>query len=297
MIVDAHQHSWKVSRSAVSWITPELDEIFNRDFWQSEIGRERSKFGISKVVLVQAADTKEDTVSMLQDAKDNAEIAGVVGWLPFDSLHKTQELLAEYEVQLSELNADRKNAPIKLLGFRNLTHDYSNPKYENDDYWIKRDAVLETLAYLDSKNYTLDFVAENLNHLDAINKVASNLPNLKIVIDHFGKPNIENGDFQLWNTQISKLASNKNLYMKFSGLATCSKIVDGNYDKWLPYFDFALKEFTSKRLMLGSDWPVCTLANTYTQVWDAQISIVNQLAISEQEDIKFKTAMNFYNLN
>ncbi len=61
-----------------------------------------------------------------------------MGWVPLD---RTNEASAALELFV-------KNPYFK--GVRNLTHDYTNPKYESDDKWILRPEVLKTLALVES---------------------------------------------------------------------------------------------------------------------------------------------------
>jgi L-fuconolactonase len=62
------------------------------------------------------------------------------------------------------------------------------------------------------------------------------------------------------------------------------------------YLDIVFDSFGTKRLMYGSDWPVCLVAASYKN----QLSIVeNYLASfseSEQADVMGGTALRFYNL-
>jgi sirohydrochlorin cobaltochelatase len=76
---------------------------------------------------------------MLDVAANSAFVQGVVGWIPFDRPNEARAAIETF----------KKNSYFK--GVRNLTHDYSNPKYESDDAWIthaKNDipSVLNTYA-------------------------------------------------------------------------------------------------------------------------------------------------------
>ena len=48
--------------------------------------------------------------------------------------------------------------------------------------------------------------------------------------------------------------------------------------------------------MLGGDWPVITLMNTYVEVWQAQVAALSSYSNEDQEWIRSKTAMHVYGL-
>ena len=48
--------------------------------------------------------------------------------------------------------------------------------------------------------------------------------------------------------------------------------------------------------MIGSDWPVCTVAGTYTEVIGIVGSYVAGLSNSDQESVFGATAIEFYGL-
>jgi len=48
--------------------------------------------------------------------------------------------------------------------------------------------------------------------------------------------------------------------------------------------------------MFGSDWPVCKLAGSYEQVYDALLEVVGDLSQDEQQWILGNTATEFYQL-
>lgn len=83
--------------------------------------------GITGTVLVQAADTYEDSFYILSVASKSSAIAAVVGWLPFDRTEEAQEALSLF-----------KNSSV-IKGFRFLTHTYE------DSRWILGSGVSKTL--------------------------------------------------------------------------------------------------------------------------------------------------------
>lgn len=88
-------------------------------------------------------------------------------------------------------------------------------------------------------------------------------PRQRFVLDHLAKPPIKSGDLHPWTRGIRELAAFPNVVCKLSGLVT-----EADWHHWKPedmgpYLDAAFESFGPQRLMIGSDWPVCTVAATY----------------------------------
>ncbi len=281
-LIDAHQHLWVMSERAYSWIAPEYGPLYD-DFKPERLAPEIPAAGVTGTVLVQAADTYEDTFYMLDVAAHYPIVKGVVGWVPFD---RPAEARAAVEVLA-------KNSYLK--GVRNLTHDYSNPKYESDDKWILRPEVQETLAMVEKSGLSFDYVAVNSAHISNIVTVAANFPTLKIVIDHFAKPDIKGKVMQPWADLMAEVAQFPNVYAKLSGLNTASD-ANWTFHDWQPYVDHIVSVYGANRVMMGGDWPVAILAGDYVGVWKAQVAVVAKYSSEDQEWMKSKTAKKFYNL-
>lgn len=77
--VDAHLHFWRLARGDYHWLTPELAPLY-RDFGPDDIGAALDAADVDRVVVVQAAATEAETCYLFELARDDARIAGVVGW-------------------------------------------------------------------------------------------------------------------------------------------------------------------------------------------------------------------------
>jgi L-fuconolactonase len=274
--VDTHQHLWVLSERAYDWIVPEYG-ILNADFRPEDVAGDIEKAGVTATVLVQAADTYDDTFYMLSVEREYPAIRGVVGWVPFNRPSEAREAL----------DLLGKNPAIK--GYRNLTHNYADPR------WILQRPVLETLRDISARGLALDMVSINSEHSQAIAELAGTIPSLRIVVDHMAKPNIAAKEWDQWAEDMAELAQHDNVYVKHSGLNTASGEGWTARD-WQPYVDYCLEKFGSQRMMMGSDWPVSLLAGDFVGVWEAQMDTISQLSPEEQDDLCFRTAQTFYGL-
>ena len=85
-------------------------------------------------------------------------------------------------------------------------------------------------------------------------------------MDHFAKPSGEPAHFEHWRGRMRALASRSNVYCKWSGFAPLASSASSSDGSVRRYFYTLLDEFGTGRLMFGSDWPVCTLHSTYSEV-------------------------------
>ena len=282
-LIDTHQHLWVMSERAYSWIEPAYGPLYD-DFTPERLAPEIPASGVTGSVLVQAADTYDDTFYMLDVAGHSDFVQGVVGWVPFERPNESR----------TALETLAKNKYFK--GVRNLTHDYSNPKYESDDAWITRPAVLETLAYVEKMGLSLDYVSVKPEHTKNIVTLAKKFPKLKIVVDHFAKPPIAAKEMEPWASSMAEIAAFPNVYAKLSGLNTASDLANWSVADWQPYVDFIVKSYGANRVMMGGDWPVIVLGNTYVEIWKAQVKVISGYSQKDQDWITHKTAKAFYNL-
>ena len=282
-LIDSHQHLWVMSEREYSWIEPSYGPLFD-DFTPERLAPEIPASGVTSSILVQAADSYEDTFYMLDVAAHSDFVRAVVAWVPFD---RPKEARAAIDIFA-------KNPLVK--GFRNLSHDFSNPKYNNDDAWILRPAVLETLSHIEKAGLTMDYVSVSPAQTKNVVTLAKKFPKLKIIVDHFAKPPIAAKEMEPWASSMKEIAAFPNVYTKLSGLNTASDLENWTVADWQPYVDLMVETFGVERIMMGGDWPVIVLGNTYVEVWKAQLEVIEKFSSDQKAWLKSKTAKSVYNL-
>ena len=276
MIIDSHQHFWQPGRFDYPWMNSSLGVLY-RDYLPVQLEPILAQNGVSKTVLVQASNSMEESRWLLQLAADYPFIAGVVGWV---------DLMADdVDRQLDELTA----LP-KFKGVRHLVES------EPADDWLVQPQVLRGLKRLSTYGVSYDLLVHT-RHLKHIQKVVDACPDLKLVIDHMGKPPIASGEIETWRQELRQVAANEQINCKLSGLVT-----EANWTSWTtsdlrPYVDCALELFGSSRLLFGSDHPVCLLAASYERVLASFRELLNELSGDEQVEIFGGNAAQFYRLN
>ena len=279
-IVDAHLHVWDLERREYDWPTPDLPALY-RTMDIDDVRPSLDRAGIDAVVLVQAADTAEDTAGMLEMADRHPIVAGVVGWVPLD---RPEDAAAALDGFASE---------PRIVGIRSLIHTMDDPN------WILRPDVTEGLRVLAGAGLPFDYVTSGPGALAHLPVLAQRHPSLSLVLDHLGKPPIglDNAARRAWRDLLAAAAANPLLTAKVSGLAAAA----GPPDSWTietlrPFVHDALEVFGPDRLMYGGDWPVSILAGGYDRTWDAITEVLSDLSSHERAQVLGGTATRVYGL-
>lgn len=276
MQIDAHQHFWDPARGDYGWLTPELSTLY-RTFGPADLAPLRARTGVQRTVVVQAAPTVEETRYLLDLARNEDSIAGVVGWVPM--------LQRDAPALIAELARD-----AKFKGVRPMLQDLP------DDDWIENPALTPAVAALIEHDVAFDALIFT-RHVNAFETFARRFPNLRIVIDHGAKPPIRDGStgLQDWADGITRLARLPHVHCKLSGLAT--EAAPGWTEATLrPYVDHLVQSFGPARLMWGSDWPVLDLNGDYLLWHSVANTLLAALPDPEREAIFGANAAAFYRL-
>lgn len=275
--IDTHQHFWNLEAVAYPWLTPALGPIY-RTFAPADLEPHVRAAGIDGTVVVQSANSFEDTDSMLRQADTYPWIEAVIGWVPL--LEPAQAAAA----------LDRYQRHPRFRGIRHLIHD------EPDPDWVVQPLVLEGLRELERRHLLFEVVAVFPNHLRHVPALAERFPDLTLVIDHLAKPPIKDRAFEPWAAQLAEAAHYPNVFAKISGLNTAADPAHWSAVDLKPYIDHALSCFGADRLMFGSDWPVCELAGDYARVWRETNRALEGRSPVEIEAILGGTAARVYDL-
>jgi L-fuconolactonase len=243
--IDAHQHFWRYSPTTHAWIDDSMG-VLKRDYLPPDLAPLLVERGYDGCVAVQAEQTVAETRWLLGLAAAHPFIKGVVGWVD----------LRDPDVAdvLRELSADRR--------FRGVRHIV---QAEPDDRFMLQPEFQRGLAALAPLGLVYDVLVYP-KQLPAAIELVPRFPEQRFVLDHIAKPDIKRGAREPWATQIRTLGQNPNLSCKLSGLVT-----EADWARWQPadihpYLDTVLEAFGPERLMIGSDWPVATLAGDYHRV-------------------------------
>ncbi|MCC6559073.1 MAG: amidohydrolase family protein [Polyangiaceae bacterium] len=281
-VLDTHLHIWDLDRVQYPWLGPELGILY-RTYTPSEIEPELEPARVDGAILVQAADDPADTELMLEACDAHPWIRGVVGWMPLADP-------GAMEAALARLRHDRR-----IVGVRHLIHT------EPDPGWLARPAVIEGLRMLAAAGLPFDVVATQHAHRQAALAVAQQVPELRMVLDHFaGVPawDAPAEVRQTFHDDMQALAAHPQISAKLSGLGTAiGKGPGWGAEDVRPVFEEVLALFGPRRILCGGDWPVCLLAGTYPHAMQTYRELIGALDPADRAALLRGNAERFYGLD
>ena len=245
MRIDAHQHFWNYDPQEYQWIDGTMAPL-RRDFLPADLQYELEREGFQGSVAVQARQSLQETRWLLELAAQSPLILGVVGWVDLRSPQVREDL-----------HALARNP--KLVGIRHIAQS------EPDDRFLLQPDFLRGISLLAEFDLAYDILIYP-RHLNVAGEFVRRFPEQRFVLDHLAKPEIKSGTINAWKKGIAELAAYPNVYCKLSGLVTEADWAHWKSEDMRPYLDIAFERFGANRLMIGSDWPVCRLAGSYSQV-------------------------------
>lgn len=280
-IVDSHVHLYDPQQLRYSWMDsqPKLNRLHGIARYDEHCGNVE----VDSIVFVEVGADQWgqhiDEAHRIQAlAAQEPRLKAIVAAAPLERGDAVEEDLA----RLLELDA--------LRSIRRLIQDENMPGFCVQPDFIKGVQLLER------HDLGFDLCIRHWQMKDAI-ELARRCPDVRIVLDHIGKPAIKDGITEPWKSEIATLASLPNVCCKLSGVITEADHASWTRAQLRPYLDHAIECFGFKRIMFGSDWPVATLTHEYPE-W---VAILDEIlaGCSDDERRKFyrDNAIEFYRLS
>jgi L-fuconolactonase len=275
MRIDAHQHFWRYDAGEYDWIDDSMS-VLRRDFLPDDLKPELEGAGFRGSIAVQARQSLEETRWLLELAASSPLILGVVGWVDLRS--------PDVRSQLEALAANPK-----LVGVRHVVQS------EPDDRFMLRPEFLRGVAALEEFDLAYDILIYP-KHLPVAAELVQLFPRQRFVLDHLAKPLIKSGSFRPWVEGMRDLSRFPNVFCKLSGMVTEADWRNWKAEHIMPYLDTALVCFGASRLMIGSDWPVCTVAASYTRTMNVVLDYFGKYPANVQDAVLGGNAQRFWKL-
>lgn len=278
-IIDSHHHIWDRSKLEYDWLdAPEIGPIAG-SFLLDDYDKVTSGSQISGSIVVQALEDVVETQWLLEESAGSDTVLGVVGWIDF---------AGDVDEQISVIG--RTTGAGKFVGVRFMAQGFANP-----------DEILDPKYQEGFTRYArhgkpLDVVCRQ-DQISAVMKLAQWHPDLTIILDHFGKPDLTSGGVAQWVNLIKKVGAIPNIAVKFSGLATEADWQNWTEQDLAPVMSATLVHVPAERLMFGSDWPVSTLAVDYDRWLNVVKDAISGLSETEQSNVLGNTALRLYRVD
>lgn len=273
--IDAHQHFWVYDAVRDSWISEEM-AILRKDFLPADLLPVLQQHQFDGCVVVQSDQSNAENLFQLTNADAYDFVKGVVGWVDLQGENISDQLAAWGSFK-------------KLKGFRHILQG------EADRALMLKPAFLNGIQALQPFGYTYDILIFP-DQLKFATELVTKFPNQKFVLDHIAKPDIKNQNIMDWQQDIQALAALENVSCKVSGMVTEADWSNWKSGDFTAYLDVVFEAFGAKRVMYGSDWPVCLVAGSYGAVINLVEEYTKTLSANERDLFWGGNATNFYNL-
>ena len=273
-IIDSHQHFWMYTPAKQSWITEDMAAI-RKDFLPADLHIILKQNEVKGCIAVQAEASALETDFLVRLAEKNNFIKAVVAWVDLCSVDITEKLAVYQSDKI-------------IKGFREMLQN-------KEAGYMLQNSFKRGIAALSAANYCFDLLILPHQLQEAIILVQQ-FPNQKFVINHLAKPNIKLAFITQWEKDINTIARYENVFCKISGLVTEADHQLWKEQDFIPYLDIIVKAFGTKRILFGSDWPVCLLAADYKKTLAIVSNYFTTFSFTEQEDFFGNNAIAFYKL-
>jgi len=279
-IIDSHLHIWDLDRMRYSWLA-EVPQIYETRTL-ADFDAARGPVAVEAMVFLQAevdrAHFHDEADWVAEVAASDGRIRAMVPWAPLENGRAV------------ERDLERLNRHAITRGIRRII------QFEADMEFCLRPDFIEGVRTLARHDLSFDICIDHRHMANTIEFV-SRCPEVPMVLDHIGKPDIAGGRLHPWAEQMRSLARFDNVWLKMSGVAT-----EADHAAWTPgdlhpFIETALEAFGAKRTMFGGDWPVATLAVGYRDWVSVLDEVLAGASQDEKQAIWRDTARQFYRLD
>lgn len=282
-IIDSHVHLWDTNFLNYPWLEkfePLRPPALPADYAAAWSGR-RSPSALVHVQADVRQDLALEEVDWVAGLDSEIPLAGIVG-----SAVLERGAAVEEEIQ------DLRERPL-VKGVRRNTQDapagtVCSPSYVEG---MVRTAKAGLTIDLCVRGHQLPEVVQGLEAL------FNTVPEARVVIDHLGKPAMTDAGLAEWTAHMKNLVQMPDVFTKISGLVT--EVPDGQWTapQVKAFAATAIDVFGTDRVMVGTDWPVITLASTVDRWWSVIDDLVAELSEPEATQLLSGTAARFYGLD
>ena len=278
-IVDAHLHLWDITKLNYPWLDdiPALNKTFSLDDYNTACG----DIKVEKMVFMQCECLPSQYMREVEWVTElslaDPRIRGIVSWAP---LEKGEDVRPEIELL-------KKNSLVK--GIRRII------QFEPDLEFCLNPDFISGVNLLAEYDLTFDLCISYMHNKNVI-KLLNKCPDVPMILDHIGKPNIKGKVLDPWCDEIAEISKFPNVYCKLSSLATEADHLNWTINDFRPYVDHIIKCFGFDRLMFATDWPVSSLAAGIPLCVDTLNTILEGCSRVELEKVFFRNALDFYRI-
>ncbi|WP_432950703.1 amidohydrolase family protein [Kribbella sp. CA-253562] len=309
MIVDAHHHFWQVAAQDQPWRDDRHDTIA-RDYSPDDLATELARAGVDRTVLIQSVDEPAENDRLLQYAEKAPYVGAVVGWLPLSDVEAARREITRVgsiSGERSVAGGGPSNTPPAAPagggggGLTKFASAFSGVRClvgRAPLDWLAEAATVDLFRELAAAGISWDVVPVTAEQTNAVLGLADAVPELRIVVDHLGRPPVDSGGWEPWAGQVRRLAECPRVAMKVSlGIDLLTELRE--WPELERYLSWVVECFGARRLMLASNWPVVLLRASYDEAWTDLRTALEHVVKNEDERaaVLGGTAAHYYRIN
>ncbi len=280
-IVDAHVHLWNPEQFSMPWLIniPRL----NRPYGLQDYREQTRDLPIVGMVYVEVGVEPQETL------REASHIAGLA-----QEEQRLQAIVAAAPVERGEAVREHLESLVAISplikGVRRNLQDETEP-----DFCLQPDFVAG-VRLLTEYNLSFDICIKHWQ-LPGVTELVRRCPDTAFILDHLGKPDIKQQQFDSWQTDLRRLAELPNVVCKISGMVT-----EANHERWQPadlepFVNVALEAFGEERVLFGGDWPVVLLASPYHRWYEALETLTAHLPLLTRRKLWSENAQHCYRMS
>ena len=279
-VVDSHQHLWDLKKFRLPWTAK--NPAMARDYSMLDYRAATSGIAIEKSVYLEVdcdpsqQQAEADYISEVCRSGGGPLAAAVISGRP------AAENFRNYISQFKSHS--------HIRGLRQVLHGDATPQ----GYCLQK-SFIAGIQYLGELGLSYDICIRAPELPDAA-KLIDACPGTAFILDHCGNADVKVKDQTAWKRDMAALARRKNVVGKVSGIIASAAPGKWSVEDLAPIVNHTLDVFGPDRVMFGGDWPVCTLAASYRQWFDALREIVANRPESEQRRLFHDNAIRYYRL-
>ena len=284
-IIDTHLHIWDMQRLKYSAF--EGHPIFGKTYHIEDYQKECEGLDIEAMVFLECyADFDEkggqylEEIEFVEDsALRDSRIKGIVPMAPVEWGARVEPLLQTMQDRHPMVN-----------GIRRIMEFDDDPR-----------ALTLSKEFIEGVNLLEKFdwhfeINVNYTQMDIIREFVQHIPNVRMILDHCGKPGIKEGAIDQYRNDIQELAQHPNVWIKLSDLPAYADQEHWTDEDLKPYIDATFDTFGFDRTLFAGDWPICLQATSMKRWVDTLDRAL--VGVDEQDARKFyrDNANQFYRL-
>ena len=284
-IIDTHLHIWDFNQ--LNYSAFKGHPLFGRSYQIEDYQRDCGDLDIEAMVFLECyADFSstngqyiEEIKFVEESSKRDPRIRGIVPMAPVEWGARVETILEEM----------RDNHPT-VKGIRRIVEFDKDPRE-----LALSGNFIEGVNRLAKFGYHFEI---NVNHtqMDIVKDFVKMVPEVRMILDHCGKPGIAEGAIEQYQNDVAELSKHPNLWIKLSDLP-----VEADHNNWTeddlkPYIDATIESFGFDRTIYAGDYPICLQATTLSKWVEVLDEALSGCSHEELWNFYRENANKFYNL-